>query len=152
MGSQSRNPKIPLASRWKMDCWGLRAGAGRPVPRLLPWPSWDMMSWAKTVAAKMERMEKLRSSSESQDLLMGGRGGKRTMPGLLPWTAYVLFKEWETRLGHRAVGRKSKGLSFGDFGCVKHEMSTIDKGGKGKKNIGCISWWLKEKCELEMHL
>ena len=52
----------------------------------------------------------------------------------------MLFKEWETRLGHRAVGRKSKGLSFGDFGCVKHEMSTIDKGGKGKKNIGCISW------------
>ena len=72
-----------------------------------------MMSWAKTVAAKMERMEKLRSSSESQDLLMVGRGGKRTVPGLLPGTAYVLFKEWETRLGHRAGSMRCAAVTLG---------------------------------------
>ena len=47
---------------------------------------------------------------------------------------------------------EKQGYSFGDFGCVKREISTIDKGEKSKKNTGCISWCLKEKCELEMDL
>lgn len=42
--------------------------------------------------------------------------------------------------GAQGRGEEKQGSSFGDFGCVKREMSTIDKGGKGKKNIGCISW------------
>lgn len=52
----------------------------------------------------------------------------------------MLFKEWETQLGPRARGEEERGSSFGDFGHVKREMSMTDKEGKGKKNIGCISW------------
>lgn len=58
---------------------------------------------------------------------------------------------WDTGRGGGG-GMEKQGYSFGDFGCVKREMSTVDKGKKSKKNIGCISWCLKEKCELEMDL
>ena len=92
------------------------------------------MSWAKTVAAKMERMEKLRSSSESRDLLMVGRGGKRTVPGLLPGTAYVLFKEWETRLGHRAGG-KSKGLASVTLDVLSVRCRLLTRGEKARKTL-----------------
>lgn len=94
-----------------------------------------MMSWAKTVAAKMERMEKLRSSSESRDLLMVGRGGKRTVPRLLPGTAYVLLKEWETRLGHRAGGRKSKGLASVTLDVLSVRCRLLTRGEKARKTL-----------------
>ena len=32
-------------------------------------------------------------------------------------------------------GEEKQGYSFGDFGCVKREMSTIDKGEKARKPL-----------------